>query len=401
MADRWAVAAGNWSSTSTWNGGTLPASTDDVYANNFIVTIDQSITVNTLRHAAGTGITAGGYFSIAGAGPYTINITQPVIVSHFSTTSTTGLISIAGPANIAINCPTLNGGGSVANNRGIVINSGYSGTLTFTGAVIGGGGGHGIQHNGITGTLVINGSVTGNFSTGLGVLSSNSGPTVINGDITGGGASGGHGYQGNSSGGLTHNGTATAGTGSTASGIQLGGSSVNVLTGTYTGVGASSTRWAVSLSGTSQTTIYGTISGSTTGVAVSGGSTAFLRVDAVLEWSVNGVPPIDGAGATVQFKRTGTMLAARVPSDDTYPIPQPQSMITYSRYATGNPAPTQVRAGVTYGPSGGNTGTYAVPPANAVSYGVPVDNTTGTAYVKGADVAAVVGAQVEAALSGY
>ena len=39
MAIRWAIASGNWSSTSTWNGGTLPASDDDVYADGKNVTI--------------------------------------------------------------------------------------------------------------------------------------------------------------------------------------------------------------------------------------------------------------------------------------------------------------------------------------------------------------------------
>ncbi len=400
MADRWAVATGNWSDTATWNGGTLPASGDDVYSNNFIVTIDQSITVNTLRHAAGTGITAGGYFSITGAGPYTIIITSPILGTHYASSATTGLFSIAGSATITITCPSILPGALGSTNRAIVINSGFSGNLTVT-ATITGNAAHCIQHNGISGTLTVNGTVTGAGTTGYGILSSNSGPTVINGDCYGGGVAGAYAYVGNASGGLTHNGSSFPGNGSSADSIVFTGSSVNVLTGTYSGLGATTSRVAVRCSGTSQTTIYGLIVASTTGPAVIGSASAYIRVDAILEWAVNGVPPIDGNGATVQFKRTGSMLAVRVPSDDTYPISVPQSMITYARYGTGNPAPQYVRSGTTYGPSGASTGTYVVPAANAVSYGVAVGNTTGTAYVKGADVAAVVGAQVEAALSGY
>jgi hypothetical protein len=49
--------------------------------------------------------------------------------------------------------------------------------------------------------------------------------------------------------------------------------------------------------------------------------------------------------------------------------------------ATGFPATTNVRTGTLYGPTSNLTGTCAVPPAAAVSLGVPVDNTVGTAQL--------------------
>jgi hypothetical protein len=58
MALRVAVASGNWSSTSTWNGGVLPNPGDVVASNNFTVTIDQNINVDTLTNAAQSIITA-------------------------------------------------------------------------------------------------------------------------------------------------------------------------------------------------------------------------------------------------------------------------------------------------------------------------------------------------------
>lgn len=50
MATRFAIGNGNWSNTATWDGGALPLSNDDIFANNFTVTIDQDITVGSLRN---------------------------------------------------------------------------------------------------------------------------------------------------------------------------------------------------------------------------------------------------------------------------------------------------------------------------------------------------------------
>jgi len=64
MANRYAVATGNWSNTATWNGGTLPQAGDVVRPNNFTVTIDQDITVSSLRNDASSPAVAGGSFVI-------------------------------------------------------------------------------------------------------------------------------------------------------------------------------------------------------------------------------------------------------------------------------------------------------------------------------------------------
>ena len=45
-----AVKNGNWSDPTTWNTGTLPDSTDQVFANGYVVTIDQDITIRHLSN---------------------------------------------------------------------------------------------------------------------------------------------------------------------------------------------------------------------------------------------------------------------------------------------------------------------------------------------------------------
>jgi hypothetical protein len=57
MALRVAIASGNWSNPAIWNNGVLPSPGDIVASNNFTVTIDQNINVDTLTNAAtGAGI---------------------------------------------------------------------------------------------------------------------------------------------------------------------------------------------------------------------------------------------------------------------------------------------------------------------------------------------------------
>ena len=66
--------------------------------------------------------------------------------------------------------------------------------------------------------------------------------------------------------------------------------------------------------------------------------------------------------------------------------------------ATGHPATTNVRTGITYGPTNNLTGTCAVPPANTVSLGVPVDNTVGTASLDANALAAALNTSLQASL---
>lgn len=46
-----AVASGNWSNPATWNGGTLPQAGDVVASNNFTVTIDQNVNVDSITNS--------------------------------------------------------------------------------------------------------------------------------------------------------------------------------------------------------------------------------------------------------------------------------------------------------------------------------------------------------------
>ena len=101
MANRYAVASGNWSNTATWDGGTLPTSADLVRPNGFAVTIDQDITVIALRNNASTPAVAGGTFTLTGN--YILNISSDIqcFATSLLTYNGTGTAYITGTNSTA------------------------------------------------------------------------------------------------------------------------------------------------------------------------------------------------------------------------------------------------------------------------------------------------------------
>lgn len=212
MAERYAILNGNWSSTLTWDGATtLPQSTDDVYANNKAVTIDQDVTVLSVRTTAGTTAVAGGGFTLNDTRVLTVTGTGVLAGSTDCVT-----FSAASPATATI---TGNVAGSAATaNADGVVHSG-TGTLTINGNCTGGAAttAHAVNVTG-NGVLNLNGNATGAgvFSNGVKLAGANTFTMV--GDSSGG-SGGGTAYGVNQSGGTctmsvtgTTNGNATVGT---------------------------------------------------------------------------------------------------------------------------------------------------------------------------------------------
>jgi hypothetical protein len=65
MAIKWPLANGVWSNAANWNDGTLPDVGDDVYADGKTITIDQNVTVLSIRNDQRSGGTANGGFNFA------------------------------------------------------------------------------------------------------------------------------------------------------------------------------------------------------------------------------------------------------------------------------------------------------------------------------------------------
>ena len=64
MAIFHAITDGVWSDATIWSPATVPESNDEVYANGFTITIDQTVDVTLLSTEAASGISAGGVFKI-------------------------------------------------------------------------------------------------------------------------------------------------------------------------------------------------------------------------------------------------------------------------------------------------------------------------------------------------
>jgi len=191
MAERYAVATGGWSSTSTWDGGTLPGSGDDVFANGQTVIIDIDVIVNSVRTTAGVG----GY---ATTGRF-----------HTSGSVTVTADSYAGDTD----CLYLNSGGTQAGDAyGSDINSYEVGTFINTGGIMNGdayaGGviGRAVQVS--SGGIMNGNGYGGDISNAHGVYVMSGG--IFNGNATGGTASSAYGAYLN--GGATMNGDTTGGT---------------------------------------------------------------------------------------------------------------------------------------------------------------------------------------------
>ena len=180
MANRYAVATGNWSNTATWDGGTLPGPGDTVRPNGFTVTINQDISVLELRNDASAPAAEGGKFLTTGTRIITADLrpwASAVILlqtADSSTTTVTG--TIYGNANVWASGAT----------RALV--TGASSTVTINGNVSGGTTSTMLVGQGSTVTITGNltGPTVGASST---VLTSQSSVVNVTGDVTAGSSS--------------------------------------------------------------------------------------------------------------------------------------------------------------------------------------------------------------------
>jgi hypothetical protein len=356
----------------------LPTSADDVFSNNFTVTINGTFTVLSIRNTSGTGITAGGQFIYANNGNLTCTAAQAIFVG--STTPTLEM-TLASP-----NTATFNGSVLTLTNTNtyIAIRHSSTGTLNLNGNfTIDGNQARSLISVTSTGTLNIVGDIS----------STATGPNVIIAAIL-----------------MTTAGTINI-TGNVTSSINtlLASSAINISSGTIniTGNTTANVTPAVYLSGAVTYTQIGNVNASTVQPAIFNVTTAATISVTGIVTAGTGSPAIYSSFALTSNYSSGTYVKVSgnvVNSTNNMAIVAPRVTIDTNTsswlfqistggnrtlYAAGvdlgNPATNNVRFGTTYGASSELTGTLRVPSAANVLSGVLVDATTGTLLMTPAD----------------
>lgn len=377
MAVVYAIKSGNWSDPTVWSTGALPGTSDDVRSNTFTVNIDGSYTVKTLSNCSEGGAATGGTFNLLN--DVTLTATDRIFNTLTSANpgpASVGALTYSQPGGSATINAVIQGGAFLdqASGSRVGVSASGSGTLTVNGAVYAGGaGGNGQGSRGIVASGSVNLNLVGHAIGGNAVGTS----SVLNNAIQWSSA-GTLNVTGNISGGNTW----SAGVGLSSSGnvIVTGNALSKGLDNYSTGIaklfGITYGSGATNQS-TGELHLVGALSPSDSSSCVTGGgvsSNTFLTGPFLT--SNNGTQAISvprwlwkqtDQQPTYMQVRTETSLAIRP--------------LYTADYVGGNPVVANVRSGVTYGPLNELIGTMAVPPADSVGLGVPVDHTVGTQTV--------------------
>lgn len=366
MAVKYPTTNGNWSNAAIWNGGTLPTSADDVYANNFRVNVDTSPTVLSIRNSPTTGVTAGGGFDLNTSG-VTLSATSAGFIGNntsilvdfaLSSPNNATIIGAIAPPTAVDNTPTVRHSGTgTLNVIGNTLTNGRSGNSCILVS--------GLGTLNFTGNLYSN---TTAASTAVGIRITNNSTVNITGNII---------WQ------------AISSLNSFPLILITGGAILNIVGTVYGGanIGVSST-------GASKITVtgpliadvaVGQILGSAAVVSTNTSQINIFTGPFICHSS--GIFPINvyrmnyyrTIGSYFEF-RDETTNGALPPA-----AAAPATRLVSPDTIVDSPIPANVRQGVSYA-LGTFTGTLAVPSPGSVALGVPTDNTTGTAVLTPAAV---------------
>ena len=381
MALRYAVATGNWSNTATWDGGTLPTAADDVFSNNFTVTIDGTFTVLSIRNTLNVAapiIAAGGQFRYANGGNLTCTASTGIIVG--STTPTLEM-TLASPNTGTFNGSVL----TLANTNNFnAIRHSSTGTLNLNGNYnIDAAANRAIILLTSTGTLNIVGDIS-STAAGAGsainnILMTGVGTLNITGNVTA----------------STNNERASSPINSNSGTINITGNTTANITPAIYIIGAVNYNQIGNVNAsTAQPAIYNQTTAAT--ISITGIITASTGAPAIyaafgLTNNYSSGTFVKVSGNVVNTNNVMAVVAPRVTIDTNtsswlFQISTGGNRTLYAAgVALGNPATTDVRFGTNYGASSELTGTLRVPSAANVLSGVLVDATTGTLLMTPAD----------------
>lgn len=382
MPNRWPISSGNWSNAAIWSGSLIPTASDDVFANSFTINMDTSIIIRSLNNvASASAVVAGGTYNF-NSGSISASITS----ATSSLASNNSITVTATSGDVIISAPSASFTGLVTqliNHSGncnfIITGSRFNAGAAANGACIA---------KSSAGTITIVGNITGAGNFGDRGLSSTNGNTVVIGDISGSTGNTGAGI-GQSAGSLTVIGNILGGGGNNNA-IAFSGGTL-IISGSITG---NSSAGAVVITGTPIINISGSIIGGSSGPAISSavahtlthsGSVIAAANPAVVSTSLTATNTFTGPffnnGAVMAVQAARMFLATNPISwqISSNVAGVSQSLFTADLLQT-YPSASDVRLGTSYA-SGSLVGTLAMPNPASVQFGVPVDNTTGSAVL--------------------
>jgi len=362
MATYYAVAAGNFNATSTWSttpagapGFGPPIAGDTAFSNNRAVAVTASATCLEVRNDATSGATAGGGFTLSDGITLTANIQAG--------TTAAACVNANPSTNIFIVGNVSGGSGGSTSAHGVATST-NTGTLTITGNLTGGAGlsaGTTAVSN-VSASLVVVGNVTGSsntlFGTGEGIRLTGAGSCTVTGNVTGGAFSTSYGIRATSTGNITVIGQARGGVAAPAINNESTGQ-VTVTRAVGNGFGGGSVGLSAAF-----------------GVSNVASQSSITIVEE-MEFGTLGQSPVNGR---IRLKKLSTNVAIFNFCDTA----GAKTLIDATASAA-MPAITDVRFGTSYA-SGALTGVAYIPAASSVAFGVPVDNSTGTAALTPASV---------------
>jgi hypothetical protein len=411
MPNRWPIASGNWSDSAIWSGSLIPTAADDVYLNNQTVTLDQTVIVRSIRNTATGSAVVGGLLNIYTDYNIECTTTQSVsaggldsngatvtggFVKYYNTGSITiiahlvsarstlenvnnGTINIIGDVRIPI---------SIATSQRTVTNS-TNGTISIVGNIIPGGtttaNNVGV-FNSSDGLIIVVGNVAGgnNNSAPNGIYNNANGTVTVTGNVAGGtgnSTTNAYGIFNNSTGIINVTGNVVGGEGGSATnptGIfnnSIG--TINITGNIIAGISTNSRGISTATSGIIN--VIGQLQATTTNNAIISTSTTATNIFS---------GPLINSGSRNAIYCYNVRLYDDVTTRYIIGVSGSTNTITLFSpdQVTGVPSGSDVRVGTIYGPGNELTGSMAVPHPNSVSYGVAVDNTTGSALVKPEDL---------------
>ncbi|GIV51058.1 MAG: hypothetical protein KatS3mg038_1579 [Candidatus Kapaibacterium sp.] len=400
MADIYAIANGNWSNPAIWSGGVVPGVSDNVWLNGKTITLDQDISVASLSSEANAtlGTVAGGGFNISST---TRNVT---CANDIRQGGVTALFSVVAPCIFTVNASTIytstdssasstfrvsSGTGSQARfdvNSNITVRqapcfSSYAndlGTINIYGNVQTAGSAYAVSSHNVT--INLTGNVTGSLLT----ISNRTGNVTVNGNVTQSGNIPCINYW-DSTCTITINGNIYS---NTSSAILVDGFSDTYLALTINGHvygGTSSNAYAINVNKlTSQRKIQinGDLYSGTGGGAHAVYTATFDGVCIIngnIRVQTGGALKTPAIGGRTWLVSSNAQYIEQWEANLTTGQPTGNKLIFETNINANQANPADVRQGVVYGPAGEYTGTLAVPPPQAVAYGVPVDDTVGQA----------------------